>query len=45
MEKLNKTGVPFVLSFDGNLGGKPYGEPLPKALNLKQILIEVGRSS
>lgn len=45
LEKLNKKGVSYLLSFDGQLGEKKYGEYLPDHLNLKRIDINMGRSS
>jgi DNA adenine methylase len=45
LEKLNKRGVSYLLSFDGQLGEKKYGEYLPDHLNLKRIDINMGRSS
>jgi DNA adenine methylase len=41
---LNKKGVPFVLSYDGYLGEKSYGSPLPPEL-AQRVLLDVGRSS
>jgi DNA adenine methylase len=45
LEQLNKKRIPFMLSFDGQLGDKKYGEPLPAALKLQHIPIHAGRSS
>lgn len=45
LEKLNKKGISYLLSFDGQLGDKKYGEYLPDHLNLKRIDISMGRSS
>lgn len=45
LQKLNQRGVPFILSFDGQLGEKKYGQPLPKFLNLHHIPIHAGRSA
>ena len=44
LEILNAKGVPFILSYDGSLGDKTYGAPLPIEL-AHQILLDVGRSS
>lgn len=43
--KLNERGVPFLVSFDGQLGEKTYGEDLPEHLNLKKVLLDAGRSA
>lgn len=45
LEQLNDRGIPYLLSFDGSLGGKTYGKALPDHLNLKQVGINAGRSS
>ena len=45
LKLLNIKGVPFLLSYDGKLGNKSYGNDLPVSLNLHKIMIEVGRST
>lgn len=45
MELMNIRGVPFILSFDGRLGNKTYGEDLPLELGLVKFEISAGRSS
>jgi DNA adenine methylase len=45
LERLNKKGATFAISYDGKLGDKAFGKVLPKSLNLERIEIEVGRSS
>lgn len=45
LEGLNVRGIPFLLSFDGRLGSKTYGEALPSELNLTRLEIHAGRSS
>ena len=45
LEDLNKNEISYIISYDGKLGNKSYGDVLPEFLNLKQILIEVGRST
>jgi DNA adenine methylase len=45
IEQLNRRSVPFAISYDGKRGDKTFGVPLPEALGLKRIDIEVGRSS
>jgi len=44
LEDLNSRGVNFILSYDGSLGAKSYGEPLPASL-AHQLRLNVGRSS
>lgn len=45
LKNLNERGIPFILSFDGQLGDKQYGKPLPATLDLKHIPIYAGRSA
>lgn len=45
LDRLNSRSVPFILSFDGSLGAKQYGQELPKSLNLTRVLVNTGRSS
>lgn len=45
LENLNSRRVEYLLSYDGQCGGKTYGEPLPAHLKAHRILLEVGRSS
>ena len=45
LDKLNDRSVPFLVSFDGQLGEKTYGEDLPEHLNLKKVLLAAGRSA
>lgn len=45
LERLNRKGSVFAISYDGKLGNKAFGKLLPKSLNLERIKIEVGRSS
>lgn len=42
---LNRNGVDYLISYDGECGGKEYGEDLPKSLGCKKILLKAGRSS
>ena len=41
---LNRNRVDYLISYDGECGGKEYGEELPKSLHCKKILLNVGRS-
>ena len=45
LETLNKKGVDFLISYDGECGGKEYGEELPLELGCKKILLNAGLSS
>ncbi|NEN23892.1 DNA adenine methylase [Cryomorpha ignava] len=45
LKLLNLKNVPFLITFDGKLGSKSYGNDLPASLGLKKIMIEVGRST
>lgn len=45
LELLNQRNISYLISYDGKTGDKTYGEDLPDHLNLKKIMIEVGRST
>lgn len=45
LEKLNSKEIPYILSFDGQLGEKKYGKILPVELNLIRMDINAGRST
>jgi DNA adenine methylase len=45
LETLNCKNCMYVVSYDGRLGDKVYGEPLPKGLNLFHIEVNAGRST
>lgn len=45
LDSLNKRGIKYLVSYDGRLGDKSYGESLPDYLDLVLIEIEAGRSS
>ena len=45
LDRLNRRGVPYLVSFDGRCGAREYGEPLPGALRLRRLHLEAGRSS
>ena len=42
---LNDKKIPFILSYDGKTGKKIHGKTMPKHLQLKQIIINAGRST
>jgi DNA adenine methylase len=45
LEMLNHKSVRYLVSYDGRLGDRIYGKPLPGKLNLTLVEIEAGRSS
>ena len=45
IELLNKKGVDYLISYDGECGGKAYGEELPASLGCKKVLLNAGVSS
>ena len=42
---LNERGVSYILSYDGRMGERSYGKPLPKELGLLRLEIDAGRST
>lgn len=45
LEILNKRGVDYLISYDGECGGREYGEDLPEKLKCKKVLLNAGLSS
>jgi DNA adenine methylase len=45
LEVLNLKNVRYLVSYDGRLGSRSYGKPLPAKLRLTLVEIEAGRSS
>lgn len=45
LETLNRKGVKYIVSYDGECGGKEYGEELPQALGCKKVMLNAGLSS
>jgi DNA adenine methylase len=45
LETLNHKYIRYLVSYDGRLGNRSYGKPLPEKLNLTLVEIEAGRSS
>lgn len=45
IEVLNRKGVDYLISYDGECGGKEYGEELPASLGCKKVLLNAGVSS
>jgi len=42
---LNKKNIDYIISYDGECGGKEYGNDLPENLNCTKILLNAGISS
>lgn len=45
IERLNRRGVDFLVSYDGRCGERRYGEDLPDSLGLRKVLLNAGLSS
>jgi len=45
LNKLNKRGISFIVSYDGKLGEKSYGKEIPKEIGLEHVFLNAGRSS
>ena len=45
IEILNRNGVDYIISYDGECGGKEYGYELPQSLNYKKYLLNAGLST
>ena len=45
VETLNRKGVDFLISYDGECGGKEYGKDLPQELGCTKILLNAGIST
>ena len=45
IDQLNRRGIDFLISYDGQCGDKKYGEDLPSDLGLKKVLLKAGFSS
>jgi DNA adenine methylase len=45
LETLNHKYIRYLVSYDGRLGNRSYGKPLPAKLKLTLVEIEAGRSS
>ena len=45
LERLNRRGVPFVLSYDGRTGRRPHGRAMPRSLDMRRIVLRAGRSA
>jgi DNA adenine methylase len=45
LEKLATRGIDYLISYDGESGGKEYGESLPSHLYYHKVLLDAGLSS
>ncbi len=45
LHDLDAREVPYVLSYDGQMGEKTYGEPLPETVDADHLSVHAGRSS
>ena len=45
LRNLKHQNIPFIVSYDGKMGNKEYGNTLPADLQLEHIYINAGRSS
>ena len=42
---MNNKGVEYLISYDGECGGREYGQDLPLELGCKKIMLNAGLSS
>ena len=45
LQMMNEKDVSYIISYDGQTGGKTHGKLLPRRLSLKHLSIHTGRSS
>lgn len=45
LNTLNQKGVDYIISYDGECGGKAYGKELPRSLGCRKVLLNAGLSS
>lgn len=45
LEVLNNKGIDFIISYDGECGGKEYGKELPSSIGCKKVMLNAGLSS
>lgn len=45
LHALNRRSVPYILSYDGRMGDKTYGDPLPPSIEANHLEVHAGRSS
>ncbi len=45
LQIMNEKDISYIISYDGQTGGKTHGKPLPHRLSLEHLSIHTGRSS
>ncbi len=45
LHNFDARGIPYILSYDGRMGEKTYGQPLPETVDADHLAIHAGRSS
>jgi len=45
LRELNERRISYILSYDGRMGDRSYGKPLPEELGLVRLEIDAGRST
>ena len=45
VDRLNRRGIDFLISYDGKCGDKQYGEDLPSGLGLQKVFLKSGLST
>lgn len=45
LRDMNDNNLSYIVSYDGQMGDKAYGRPLPVDLRLKHLHIDAGRST
>jgi DNA adenine methylase len=45
LETLNRKGVDYLISYDGECGGREYGRDLPPELGCRKVMLKAGLSS
>ncbi|NMA21114.1 MAG: DNA adenine methylase [Lentisphaerae bacterium] len=45
IENLDRRGIDYLISYDGECGGKEYGEELPQSLHCQKVMLNAGLSS
>jgi DNA adenine methylase len=45
LEQLNRRSISYIVSYDGRMGDKTYGQRLPASLELEHLEIDAGRST
>jgi DNA adenine methylase len=45
LSKLNRRGIRYAVSYDGQTGAKQFGKPMPRSLDLVHVRLEAGLST